>query len=429
MGDRDKALVRVDATGAAHPLGREASREMRQRQGQMVLLPAPGHALVMRRPHDAGLFWLAGEVQHAGIIWDLIGMAGQGNWTGELVVVVGSDRRSIFLERGILVGASSTAERERLGEILYHYGVLTREQISVVADAVSPDVRFGEAAVALGYLSRERLFEVIGKQVEEIVYATMLVQQGSFYFVDSFDEVQLSYRLNLSVQHLLMEGVRRMDEIELFRARIPSGLHVPAIVPGARLDEGDERFAVFSVIDGQKSVDEIGRELKMGSFDTTRAVFQLLQSGLVALHPPRPTGPEAIVTLFNQAIALILEKVDEVGGGLEVREQLASFATASGVYDALFRDAGPASDGTLAADRIAETVAQLAGPENSVGMLSQWLYEYASFAMFIAEPLLRTKIAHDEAPPSGMPHSGPLSEGVHVSRKVSELLAPLAPEG
>lgn len=427
MGDRDKALVRVDATGAAHPVGRDASRDMRQRQGDMELLPAPAHALVMRRPEAEGTFWLSGEVQRPGILWDLIGMAGQGNWTGELVVV-DVERRSIFFERGALVAASSSAERERLGEILYHFGVLTEDQIGVVASAVTPDVRFGEAAVALGYLSREKLFDVIGKQVEEIVYATMLVQRGTFYFVETFTEAQISYRLNLSVQHLLMEGVRRMDEIELFRARIPSGLHVPEVVAGAGLERADENFDVFRAIDGFLSVDDIGRQLGMGSFDTTRAIFQLLQSGVIIIHPPRPTGPQAIVTLFNQAIALILDKVDDVGGGFEVREQLASFATASGVYDALFRDAGPAPDGTLDADKIAETVEQLAGPENAISMLAQWLYEYASFAMFIAEPLLRSRVSRDEAPHSGPPHSGPLSEGVVVSRKVSELLAPLAPD-
>src|SRR5690606_23557744 len=113
MGDRHKSLVRVDATGAVHPVGRDASRQMRQREGSMHLLPAPGHALVMRRPEAEGSFWLSGEVQRPGILWDLIGMAGHGNWTGELVVV-DEERRSIFFERGTLVGGSSTAERERL---------------------------------------------------------------------------------------------------------------------------------------------------------------------------------------------------------------------------------------------------------------------------------------------------------------------------
>ena len=174
-------------------------------------------------------------------------------------------------------------------------------------------------------------------------------------------------------------------------------------------------------MDGTLSVDEVGRLIGLGGFETTRALFQLMQHGVIVLHPPRPTGAQAIVTLFNRAISLIMNKVSESGGQADVREQLASFATASGVYDALFRDAGPAEDGTLDPDKIAETVQVLVGPDNAESMLAQWLYEYASFAMFIAEPLLRTRVVDEGAGP-------PTSEGAAVSRKVAELLAPLAPD-
>lgn len=427
MVERRNALVRIDATGAAHPVGREASRALRQRQGGMRLLPSPEQAVLMRATgigeaaDDADVpFWLTGEIVKPGVLWDLIGMASSGNWTGELVVIDDDNHRSIFFEHGAVIGASSTADRERLGEVFYHRGVLTEEQIQATAEAVSQDIRFGEAAVALGFLTRGRLFELIGNQVEDIVYAVMLVSKGSFYFIEEIDESRLSYRLNLSVPTLLMEGVQRMDELELFRARIPSGLYVPAVVPGAALEHEHEHFAVFSIVDGVRSVEDIARELGVGTFDATRALFQLLSSGVIVVHPPRPTGPTAIVTVFNQAIALILDRVDQVGGGAEIREQLSSFATASGVYDALFRDAGPQADGTLDPDKIAETIMQLVGPDSATSMLAQWLYEYASFAMFIAEPLLRSRMV-DEG-------QGPMSEGATVSRKVAEMLAPLVPE-
>jgi hypothetical protein len=426
MDERQDELVRIDATGTAHPVGRAASKEMRRRQGGLRLLPSPPHTLVMREATDQGQereFWMSGEITKPGVLWDLIGVAGQGNWSGQLVVIDEDSQRSIYLDHGAVIGAHSNFDRERIGEVLYHYGVLTEDQVKVVADAVTPEMRFGEAAVALGYLSREKLFEILGKQCEEIVYAAMLVIDGSFYFMERFDESRLSARLNLNVSALLMEGVRRMDEIELFRSRVPSGLHVPILVAGKDLKEGHEHESVWHCIDGGLSVEDIGRVLGMGQFETTRAIFQLLQAGTIHVHPPRPTGAEAIVTVFNQAMALILTKVDEVGGGRDVREQLASFATASGVYDALFRDAGPAENGTLDATKLAETVEQLVGTGDSVSMLAQWLYEYASFAMFIAEPLLRSKIVESGA-------GGPVStESAAVSRAVAELLTPLAPDG
>lgn len=365
-------------------------------------------------------FWLTGEIVKPGVLWDLIGMASTGSWTGELVVIDEDHHRSIFFDQGAVVGAASTADRERLGEVLYHRGVVTQDEIQKIVEATTPQMRFGEAAVALGFLDRARLYELIGNQVEEIVYAVMLVSKGSFYFVEGIDETRLSSRVNLSVPGLLMEGVQRMDELELFRARIPSELYVPEIVSGATLEADHDHHGVFAFVDGSRSVEDIARELGVGIFEATQAIFQLLQSGVLVIHPPRPTGPTAIVTLFNQAIGLILKHVDEVGGGAEIREQLSSFATASGVYDALFRDAGPGEDGTLDADRIAETIVVLVGPENATGMLGQWLYEYASFAMFIAEPLLRSRMVDEGA--------GPVSEGAAVSRRVAELLAPLAPD-
>jgi hypothetical protein len=423
MDERQDELVRIDATGTAHPVGRAASRVMRLRQGGLRVMPSPPHTLVLRASEHDHQFWMSGEITKPGVLWDLIGVAGQGNWNGELVVIDHQSERSIFFDRGAVIGAHSTAERERIGEVLYQYGVLTEDQIGVVANAVTRDVRFGEAAVALGFFSREKLFEIIGKQTEEILFAAMLVSEGSFYFIERFDESRLHHRMNLNVASLMMEGVRRMDEIELFRGRIPSGLYVPVKIEGAIIHDDHEHRDVFECIDDLLSLDDIGRVLGMGTFETTRAVFQLLQAGLISVHPPRPTGVEAIVTLFNQAISLILRKVDDVGGGRDVREQLASFATASGVYDALFRDAGPARDGTLDASKIAVSVGQLVGSENAESMLSQWLYEYASFAMFIAEPLLRSRVvpASDGSPAS--------TESAAVSKSVADLLAPLAPDG
>jgi len=121
---------------------------------------------------------------------------------------------------------------------------------------------------------------------------------------------------------------------------------------------------------------------------------------------------------------MIFREVDAGGHGGEVREQLASFATGAGIYDALFRKAGPSPDGThLFPERIAENIAVLVGPDEAETMLAQWLYEYVSFAMFVAEPYLRP-------PPEAAPASR-RSESIQLSmlaKKVAELIAPLAPK-
>jgi hypothetical protein len=415
MDDERLDLVRVDATGAAHPVGKTASQRMRARQGAFRLMPAPAHLIVMRYvgedgrrdPEDGPVFRLAGEITSPGAICDVVALIGQAGWKGELVILDGSQSRSIFFDQSQVVAATSTVESERLGEVLYRYGALTRDQVAATAAAVTPEVRFGEAAVRLGHLTRERLFQLMGRQTEEIVYAVLLVGDGMFFFLDQYDDARIPARQSLSVNGLLMEGVRRMDEMRYFRDRIPSDQHVPERAPGKDAP-AEELAKIWLAIDGARPIAEIGRVIGQSEFEVTQGLFQLLQSGHVTVKAPRPTGPSAVVALFNEAISLVLREVDAVGHGGEVREQLASFATGAGVYDALFRKAGPAADGTVAIDKIIENIAVLVGPPQAETTLSQWLYEYISFAVFVAEPFLRG--------------------GSNLSKRVAELVRPLAPK-
>ncbi|MFT3764244.1 MAG: hypothetical protein QM820_01790 [Minicystis sp.] len=230
-------------------------------------------------------------------------------------------------------------------------------------------------------------------------------------------------RQNLPVNGLLMEGVRRMDEMRYFRDRIPSDQHVPARAAGRDKPEG-ELLEVWNAIDGARSIAEICRVVGRDEFEVTQVLFQLVQSGHIAVHAPRPTGPAAVVALFNEAISLIFREVDAVGKGGEVREQLASFATGAGVYDALFRKAGPAPDGTLIPERIIENIGVMVGPDQAEATLAQWLYEYVSFAVFVAEPYLRPGLEHG---PVSI-RSGAQSQGSILARKVAALVGPLAPQ-
>jgi hypothetical protein len=412
-------LMRIDPTGAAHPVGRLASQWQRARQGVYQLMPSPKHIVFMRYVGEDGVretsegatCRLAGEVMGPGALCDVVSLVGQAGWRGELVVANATTTRSVFFEHGHVVAGISNAESERIGEVLYRYGVLSRDQVNAAARAVTPELRFGEAAVNLGFVPREQLFNVMGWQAQEVFYAMLLMGDGAFYFLDGFDATKLPAQLNLSVSGLLMEGVRRMDETRYFRERIPNDLYVPVRVPTRDLPADSPNFKVYGQIDGQRSIAEICREVRQGEFEVTHSVFQMLQSGIVSVSPPRPSGPAALVSRFNEALRLLSFAVHAVGKSEEFRTQLAAFATGAGVYDALFMGAGPRDDGGFEADLVVENIGMMVGPGPAgIAMLSQWLYEYASFAVFMAEPSLRGTPAH----------AGAVS-------KAGELLAPLAP--
>jgi hypothetical protein len=68
----------------------------------------------------------------------------------------------------------------------------------------------------------------------------------------------------------------------------------------------------------------------------------------------------------------------------EVRAGLSSFAVGAGVYDILFRNAGPDETGALDADAVAHNSAIVAGGADPDNILKQMLHEYVAFALFSA---------------------------------------------
>ena len=407
MSDRDD-LLRVDATGTVHPVGRTASQILRARAGEWRVLRAPNDVLLMRPASMEGsVLKLAGEMRTPGALCDVVALAAQSNWRGELAVLCEQGTRSFYFDHGLVVGASTTVPDERIGETLYRFGVITREQLeAIVRSAESTGKRVGEAAIELEFVTAEELYPMMARQVEEVFYAAIHVTEGTFYFYDRFDEKVLLRRHNLNAGALLLEAARRMDEMKYFREKIPNDTFIPVPTGASGKKAPDELAEVFAQCDGKRSIADIGRRIGQLEFEVTRSIFQLCNAGFVMMTAVRPQGPEAIVEVFNPALAAIHGACDEAGKGPDLREGLSRFATGGGVYDPLFMMAGPLDDGTFKPERVARNLAALAG-EDPDAWLVQLMQEYVGFATFQAESLVSREVLSN------------------LSSKVTELLKPL----
>ncbi|MEO7092160.1 MAG: DUF4388 domain-containing protein, partial [Polyangiales bacterium] len=419
--DPRDTLVSIDEAGVVRALGKGSSAMLRARRGLHRLVPSPHSVLLLRAAGDdpsrdaSRVVRLAGEVAGPGVLCDIVGVIAQGGLRGELVVMVDDVARTVFFEAGNVVGAKSEVAGERLGEVMYKLGALTAAQVQAVISRMPFEKkRFGETAVQLGFVAREQLFHFAAKQTEEIFFALLLVARGSFFFLDGYDDARLTARMHFSAAALLMQGVSRMDEIKYFRERIPSQEHVAVRIDGRQTVPADLLVAwpsmerVFAAVDGKRTVLEIGRTCGLSEFEVTHALFQLLQSALVAVNPPMPSSPEAVVAIHNDAMRRIFALATKHKRDGALRAHLARYASSVGVLGEIMGAAGPAPDGALDTRRVLKSVASISGDDPQVS-LSQWLHAYVAFALFD----IGADVPKDE-------HAG-------LAREVRKCLALLAP--
>jgi hypothetical protein len=395
--EQSEDLAAVYPTGSVEPLGGLAARRLGGREGNYHVLPMPPSVILMRGVDDGGrgALRLAGQIEKPGAVCDVFVLLAQVGWRGQLVLCDDDATRTLFFEHGNVLGAQTNVANERLGAVMYRYGVLSAHDLERVATrCLSSDSarggRFGAVALELGLITQRDVFRCLKHQIEEIAFAAFTQAGGTFCFLDGFDSNKLVSHQVLSAQALVMDGVTRMDEIRYFREKIPSAEYVPER-GSASGEPAAEYRATYDAIDGMLSIEELGRRTGRGEFAITRDVYGLQRSGHAVIRPPtRSTDPLALAAVANRLLRAIHAEADAAGKGHELRKGLASFASgahASGAHvigphavGALLFKTGPAQDGGLDERRLVQNAQR--GAQAPESALRRALYEYVSFAIF-----------------------------------------------
>lgn len=382
-------LIVVQPDGTIRVLGRGAERRLRDEAGRYRLLfDVPG-MLVLRREDQPGgaaggsRVIMAGEILHRMTVMEVINVIATSAWRGELHVFGPDSERVLTLDQGALKNAHSTDPDDRLGEVLYRMGVLDRQQLDALLREVTPDRRFGQILVERELVDQDSLFKHLQSQAEQIFYNALLVSEGHYLFCVPDETEAPSTTLHISVQHLLMQGVQRVDEMGLFRERIPSAQMCPEVKPDAKAKSLDPTaMTVLAYCDGERTIEDIARATGLGEFQTTKAVYHLLQQGQVVLRSPVRLDPEQVAGLlekFNDVMRDIFMAAATYGG-LGRMQQAVSQWMKQNEWDRCLGD-GVEVDGSLETDKV---MAAMHGVETERPLenLHQALQQLVAYALF-----------------------------------------------
>jgi len=238
----------------------------------------------------AGEIVLVGDLAHVPPT-DLLNFLHQGRLSGVLYSRSEGVERALVLDDGNVSWGVSTSPAERFGEILARHGMLDREELARALKAQTgsaSSARIGEILVERGVFAREDLPRALRTQVVEIFLALLVARRGEFLLFGGFDRAALPVSAGIDTEALLLDGLRRMDEMELYRARIPGADARPRRTgkPSAPPQEIAGAREILDLSDGMRTLGEIAARTALGEFEATKAVFKLLDTGHLALSPP-----------------------------------------------------------------------------------------------------------------------------------------------
>lgn len=280
---------------------------------QELGLPAPARPATLTGPPAASP-WRGPEqtpLGDAGELGDvalpeLIGRLHRAGFSGRLTLRRGDGERAILFEAGYPVFASSNLPHDRLADLLWREGRLTREQWSRALAATSAG---GEALVALGLLRRDELFPALRRHIEELIYACFGWERGGWSLGGPPAAADERVRIDLHPYAIAAEGIRRKYGLERLiervgdaAARVSPTVLLPRVAELAQLTPG-ERAAALELADGPHSVAELASLAGLDDVAAYAVVHLLLALGAAQRHDgssslrpdPAPLAPGSTV--------------------------------------------------------------------------------------------------------------------------------------
>ncbi len=185
-------------------------------------------------------------------------------------------------------GTLGLQRQEEVAMVYFQQGVLTQNHLTTALAEKDkhPNRRIGEVFVKQGFVSRSQMEEAVRRQVEDLIYRLLHWEAGNFKFYENEFPTEEEVLIQISTENLILEGVRRLDELEEVKERLPdfgTVLIVKSIPPQRTRDvalKGDE-WNILSLVDGRKDIFQIIERSNTDRLTTLKNLAALYMSGLI----------------------------------------------------------------------------------------------------------------------------------------------------
>jgi len=203
--------------------------------------------------------------------------------TGVLTLEGRMDRvRFLFIE-GNIAGAESKRrmEAQRLGKVVVKKGLIEELDLQpLLEEQRTSNVRLGNILMERGIIKKEQILEILTEQIKETVIQIFGWKQGSYEFTPQAVPVDKDLPISLDTQHVLMEGLRIVDEWSLIDGKLTFDTVFTKNtedVSGLTEEEKD----ILSLVNGENDVRTIIDITVKDDFSVSKTLVSLLEKGVI----------------------------------------------------------------------------------------------------------------------------------------------------
>jgi hypothetical protein len=197
---------------------------------------------------------------------------------------------SVWFRDGEVFFAQSNWHGEPLGERLVHGNRITPSALARALEVRKVEGtdgrRLGQILVDEGYITDQVLEAFVQEQIQDTIFDLMRWDEGDFDFELLPDVVDEDIGLTISIENVIMEGSRRLEEWARIKKKIPSMEIVfkMATAPGEGTFEISLKpveWNLLLLVDGTRSVAELARQTSRTDFEVARIMYGLFSAGLL----------------------------------------------------------------------------------------------------------------------------------------------------
>ena len=218
---------------------------------------------------------------------DLLQFLAAGRKTGTLKLSRGAIVKQIYLENGLIVGSTSNDPRERLGQVLLHYGKIEEAQLQKAMEIHRQlGVKLGVVLSERGFISQEDVVEVLRTRTLEIIYDLFIWEEAEFEFFDREPVPVDLIRIQVNVTSVVMDGIYRIDEWARYRKVIPSERAFFELNSGwtqSLQESSKEVREVLYLVEKRMTAAEICYNMHTSLFHACALLFDLIANDVIKL--------------------------------------------------------------------------------------------------------------------------------------------------